>query len=136
MVSEEGDGIQGMEGQDCYFESGTLPLGNNLVGGRKENRDAEFLGCSTPVRTVRLKPGEHLLTLCVDNRMKDIQLGVDAHSVSDNTQSNWNGVIGEMLLTARPKAYIESVRIESLMDERKIRTTIRLQSVANVIPVS
>ena len=76
-----------------------------------------------------LKPGEHLLTLCVDNRMKDIQLGVDAHSVSDNTQSNWNGVIGEMLLTARPKAYIESVRIESLMDERKIRTTIRLQSV-------
>lgn len=76
-----------------------------------------------------LKPGEHLLTLCVDNRMKDIQLGVDAHSVSDNTQSNWNGVIGEMLLTARPKAYIESVRIESLMDERKIRATIRLQSV-------
>ena len=76
-----------------------------------------------------LKPGDHLLTMCVDNRMKDIQLGVDAHSVSDNTQSNWNGVIGEMLLTARPKAYIESVRIESLMDERKIRTTIRLQSV-------
>ena len=44
--------------------------------------------------------------------MKDIQPGVDAHSVSDNTQSNWNGVVGEMVLTARPKAYIENVRID------------------------
>lgn len=75
-----------------------------------------------------LNSGEHLLTLCVDNRIKDIQPGVDAHSVSDNTQSNWNGVVGKMALTARSKAYIDGVRIEPLMNEKKIRTTIRLNA--------
>lgn len=56
-----------------------------------------------------LTPGEHILTLCVDNRIKDIQPGVDAHSISDNTQSNWNGVIGKIGLSVRPKAYVDGV---------------------------
>ncbi|MGB6152037.1 MAG: sugar-binding domain-containing protein [Pricia sp.] len=58
-----------------------------------------------------LSPGEHTLTLRVDNRIKDIDPGVDAHSVSDNTQTNWNGVVGDIKLKAVPPVYIETVQL-------------------------
>jgi len=35
-----------------------------------------------------LIPGEHTITLRIDNRIKEIDPGADAHSVSDNTQAN------------------------------------------------
>ncbi len=67
---------------------------------------------STPFKYTfnELKPGKHTLTLRVDNRV-NIAVGVNAHSVSDHTQSNWNGVIGEISLTAKPSLYIDDVQI-------------------------
>ena len=57
-----------------------------------------------------LKPGKHMLTIRVDNRVS-IPVGIDAHSVSDHTQSNWNGLIGRMTVTPLNKARIENVRL-------------------------
>jgi hypothetical protein len=48
-------------------------------------------------RLGRLSPGRHRLTIRVDNRMI-VDVGPNAHSVSDHTQGNWNGVIGAMTL--------------------------------------
>ncbi|MDR2859037.1 MAG: beta-galactosidase, partial [Mediterranea sp.] len=47
---------------------------------------------STPHRYALkdLAPGKHTVTLRVDNRVH-IPVGINAHSVSDHTQSNWNG---------------------------------------------
>jgi len=58
-----------------------------------------------------LSPGEHTLTIRVDNRIKDIDVGKDAHSITDNTQTNWNGLVGDIQLLAKPKVYIELVKI-------------------------
>jgi hypothetical protein len=58
-----------------------------------------------------LSPGEHTLTLRIDNRIKDIDVGRDAHSISDNTQTNWNGIVGKIQLLARAKINVESVSI-------------------------
>ena len=38
-------------------------------------------------------------------------MGTNAHSVSDHTQSNWNGVIGTISLTAKPSLYIDDIQI-------------------------
>lgn len=67
----------------------------------------------TPHRYVldKLPAGEHTLTVRVDNRLH-VDVGMNAHSVSDHTQSNWNGVVGQIGLTAKPALYIESVRID------------------------
>ena len=48
-----------------------------------------------------LTPGPHRLTIRVDNRMI-VDVGENAHSVSDHTQGNWNGIVGRMEL--RPRA--------------------------------
>lgn len=58
-----------------------------------------------------LQAGEHTLTIRVDNRVSDIEVGLDAHSITDNTQTNWNGMVGAISLIAQPKVYIEDVRI-------------------------
>ncbi len=58
-----------------------------------------------------IKPGnEHILTICVDNGYV-VPVGKDAHSISDQTQSNWNGITGQILLTAGPKVWFEDVQI-------------------------
>ncbi len=58
-----------------------------------------------------LQPGIHRLTIRVDNRIKNIQVGNDAHSVSDHTQTNWNGMVGELSLRARPNVFIADVQL-------------------------
>ncbi len=60
--------------------------------------------------TKQITPGEHRLTIRVDNRMH-VNVGNNAHSVSDNTQTNWNGLIGRLELCAVDPIRIDNVRI-------------------------
>ncbi|MDR0844337.1 MAG: beta-galactosidase [Tannerella sp.] len=57
-----------------------------------------------------LTPGKHTLSLRVDNRVH-ISVGMNAHSVSDHTQSNWNGVTGRLALVAKPAVSIDDVQV-------------------------
>ena len=57
-----------------------------------------------------LTPGQHKITLRIDNKML-VDVGNWAHSVSDHTQGNWNGVIGEMTLTATSPVALDDVQI-------------------------
>jgi hypothetical protein len=75
-----------------------------------------------------LKPGKHVLSIRIDNRIKDIDPGADAHSVSDNTQTNWNGIIGEMTLSARPAVYISSVQLFPDVDNKLIVMKVKINS--------
>ena len=70
-----------------------------------------------------LTPGEHTLTLRVDNRIRDIDPGDSAHSVSDHTQGNWNGVAGSMILTARECTHLEHVRVYPDLEAGILRVT-------------
>jgi hypothetical protein len=60
--------------------------------------------------TALLAPGSHRIAVRVDNRYK-INVGPDAHSVSDHTQTNWNGVIGRLELTATDPIWIDDVQV-------------------------
>ena len=52
-----------------------------------------------------------LITIRVDNRIKDINVGPDSHSVTDQTQGNWNGIVGRMELQSTPKTYLEDIQV-------------------------
>ena len=60
--------------------------------------------------TEYVKVGENRLTICVDNRVK-IAVGQNAHSVSDHTQTNWNGIIGDISLLVMDKTWIKDVQV-------------------------
>jgi len=57
-----------------------------------------------------LKPGKHLLTICIDNTYK-IPIGTWAHAITEDTQGNWNGIIGRMQLTATGLVWIKNVQV-------------------------
>jgi len=57
-----------------------------------------------------IKPGAHILTIRIDNRILDVNPGKDSHSLTDQTQGNWNGIVGKMLLIAHPLCYIKNIQ--------------------------
>jgi len=57
-----------------------------------------------------LAPGRYLLTIRVDNRLI-VDIGVNSHSISDQTQGNWNGIIGRLELRATPLVWIDQLQV-------------------------
>lgn len=58
----------------------------------------------------KLAPGTYTLTVCIDNR-EIYPIGNEwSHSYGDQTQIIWNGIIGEMILSAHPDIRIEQIR--------------------------
>ena len=71
-----------------------------------------------------LTPGKHSLTLLVDNK-KHPPIG-DPHQISEHTQTNWNGVIGRIGLTATDPVWIDDVQIYP-MDIYSSKTVVRVK---------
>jgi len=61
--------------------------------------------------TEKVKPGKHRITVCIDNRLKSMDVGTNSHSVTDHTQGNWNGMVGELQLQARPLLYFDDIQV-------------------------
>lgn len=74
-----------------------------------------------------LEPGTHLLTLRVDNRAV-VDVGPNAHSTSDHTQGNWNGVIGGMTLRAEPEVRIHRLRVVPRVAGRAVTVRVDIAS--------
>lgn len=71
--------------------------------------------------TASLSPGVHRLTIRVDNRIKDINVGPDSHSIADHTQGNWNGIIGKIALNAGSPIFFEDIQVYPDLQNRKAR---------------
>lgn len=77
-----------------------------------------------------LAPGKHLLSIRIDNRIKDIDVGKNSHSVTDHTQGNWNGMIGKMYLTVRQKSYIDNVQLFPDILKKQVIAKVAVKSLA------
>ncbi|MFC2127122.1 sugar-binding domain-containing protein [Bacteroidota bacterium] len=75
-----------------------------------------------------LTVGEHIISVRVDNRIKDIDVGVDAHSVSDNTQSNWNGIVGTIELLASSKISIGNVKLYPNVHTKIVKVVVQIEN--------
>lgn len=87
-----------------------------------------------PHRYVINETGKMTVTIRVDNRL-NVPVGVSAHSVSDQTQSNWNGIIGNLTVTAKPSLYIDDVQVYPDVNNRraKIKVAVTGKSAATDI---
>ena len=63
--------------------------------------------------TEYVMPGsDNEIELTVYNGIENVCVGQDSHSVTDQTQGNWNGIAGDMYLKTTPKnAYIKNIRV-------------------------
>ena len=74
-------------------------------------------------------PGEHRITLRIDNAMI-VDVGTNAHSVSDHTQGGWNGVIGEISIRPLAPVRIASLEVHPDLDagSAAVRATVEVGS--------
>ena len=77
-----------------------------------------------------LTAGKHRLTLCIDNRVKDIDPGLNSHSITDHTQTNWNGVVGQLFLEARPLIHIQNIQVFPDIQNKKIAVKVKVQNLS------
>lgn len=75
-----------------------------------------------------LTPGKHRLTLCIDNRVKTIDPGINSHSISDHTQTNWNGVVGQMYLESRPLVHLRDLQVVPDIHKKELTARIRVDN--------
>jgi len=67
-----------------------------------------------------LRPGRrHQLTLCVDNEVMP-PIG-NPHQISEDTQTNWNGVLGEIALRATDRVWMEDAQLFPNVAAREVR---------------
>ena len=72
-----------------------------------------------------LAPGKHRLTIRVDNGLV-VDVGVNSHCVTDHTQGNWNGIVGDISLRATGPVWIEDVQVYPTLAARKVRVVVKL----------
>ena len=92
--------------------------------------DGRLIGSSDRLGTphehelgIDVPPGKHRLTIRVDNRTI-IPVGVDAHSASDHTQGNWNGIAGRIELRATDPVWIDDVRVYPNTDSGQVQVRV------------
>ena len=95
---------------------------------------------STPHRYElgRLEPGTHECTLRIDNTVK---IGVGdanaqggtynlAHSITEHTQTNWNGVVGRLELQATDPVWVDDVQVYPNLAHKSARLVVTLGNVS------
>lgn len=72
-----------------------------------------------------LKRGKNSLSIRIDNRTI-IPVGVNSHSISDHTQTDWNGITGDISLRTTSKVYISNVRIFPDVTKKEARVIVKI----------
>ncbi len=91
-----------------------LLINNQLVGESVRIGTAHEYDISSFV-----KKGKNLITIKVDNSSLIDGIGSYSHSVTDNSQGNWNGIVGKMFIEISPQLYIDDAQIFFLGGEEK-----------------
>ncbi len=72
-----------------------------------------------------LIPGKNLISIRIDNRVV-IPVGINSHSISDHTQSNWNGIVGDISLRATSKVFIRDITVYPDLQGKRAKIIVAL----------
>jgi hypothetical protein len=82
--------------------------------------------------TALLKPGKNRISVRIDNRIV-VPVGVNSHSISDHTQSNWNGIAGDISLKATSPVFVSHVDIYPDLKGAKAKVVLKLANRTNKV---
>jgi hypothetical protein len=77
--------------------------------------------------TEYLNEGKNLISIRVDNRMI-VPVGVNSHSISDHTQSDWNGIAGDISLKASRETYIDNIAVYPDIEKKNAKVVVRISN--------
>lgn len=103
-----------------HWES-TVWIDNKKVGMRNSLATAHRYDL-----TGLLTPGKHTITIRIDNRVKDIDVGPNSHSISDHTQTNWNGMIGELYIKPLKSTRITDLQLFPNVQKKEVLARLKI----------
>ena len=69
------------------------------------------------------------IAICVYNGIENVCVGQDSHSVTDQTQGNWNGITGCIELQSQPaKLNIRKVIVRPDADKKQVRVVVEMEN--------
>jgi beta-galactosidase/beta-glucuronidase len=71
--------------------------------------------------------GKNQISIRIDNRVV-IPVGVNSHSITDHTQTNWNGIIGEISLRATPRVFISDIRVYPDISKKSAKVIVAIKN--------
>lgn len=73
--------------------------------------------------------GTHRIAIDVDNSFSEVpSILTNSHAYTENTQTNWNGILGEFRIEALPDTYIESMKVFTDTEEHLAKIILHICS--------
>lgn len=101
--------------------------------------DSTFIGTQNSLSTPHIfelpkvqDDNEHSIVIRVDNRSLKVDVGQDSHSISDHTQGNWNGIVGDIAIAATEDFYIEDLQLFPNVEDKSVKAVIVIGSSTKV----
>jgi hypothetical protein len=103
-----------------------------LVDGELVSQSHETIIPQRHMLSKYLTVGSHELIIEVDNHLEKYDDFSESlyrgHQYTEDTQTNWNGILGEIYLEAVEPIYIESVTIEKIKDELAFQVLVEIEN--------
>lgn len=119
---------QNWSGQKIVFNIGRTKPAKVWVGTNPAGECNSVSTSHSYDLTPFLTPGKHTLTVMIDNGSAAVpeEVFYSSHAYSEHTQTNWNGMIGDIKLEAMNPVHIDKVYIIPDMKNKRItvKTTI------------
>src|SRR5664280_1032278 len=96
-----------------------------FINGKKAGAENSLAVAHQYDITGLLIPGKNRISIRIDNRVV-IPVGINSHSISDHTQSNWNGIAGDISLRSTSTVFIKEIRIYPDLLNKKARVIVAL----------
>jgi hypothetical protein len=74
-----------------------------------------------------LVKGKNRFSIRMNNKVV-VPVGVNSHSISDHTQSNWNGIAGELSIRTTSSVYIDDIKIYPDIKEKKAKIVVSVKN--------
>ncbi|MBQ7685966.1 MAG: beta-glucuronidase, partial [Bacteroidaceae bacterium] len=69
--------------------------------------------------TPYLHQGENVISIRIDNRPETVNVGQDSHSITDQTQGDWNGIVGRIELQQTSATHINDLQVYPDIDKQE-----------------
>ncbi len=113
----------------CHWQT-TVWINDKQIGSRNSLSTPHEYDLTLALTLESKKRRTHMISIRVDNRVEAINVGPNSHSVTDHTQSNWNGVVGDIQLQFTDRVWIDDVQVYPDIAKKTARTKVTLGSLA------
>ena len=92
------------------------------VNGKLAGRDSSLsVAHEFDVTPYVVYGADNEIAIKVYNGIENVCVGQDSHSVTDQTQGNWNGIVGKMELQARQQQYIRNLQLYPDVEKKQVK---------------